>query len=263
MLYIWSIKFNTMDITFSKSEQVKIREIIKANNVDTAHLSTFLYDNKKYIAVEWDADYMQVYIYLNNRDICFDEQEEHTNNKVLYDAYNSLCETLFLFKKLECNDLIGLYRITEILKNKERALFDRTKYKRSKIGQYYSIESQSGKLDIIADIATRVPIYVDMGKDLEKYTSGIFFISQTLKELVKDNFKSKEQKRHRNTMIAAWVAIALSILMGLVGLFQQPSDKITTPLNSINKNISDISLKVDSIKSNTIKLNKDSLNTIP
>ena len=43
--------------------------------------------------------------------------------------------------------------------------------------------------------------------------------SEELKELVNNNFKNLEAIRHRQTMILAIVAIAVSLLIGLLGIF--------------------------------------------
>ncbi|MFG5858025.1 hypothetical protein LDB17_07490 [Dysgonomonas sp. Shenzhen-Wh21] len=239
-----------MDITFSEFEKQIIRSFVSVTDIKDRALVNYIYDDSEYMAIEWDSNFSQVTIHF----------KKHKADTIK--SWDSLCEIIFLFKKLEYNNLIGIYNNTK--GEQDTAIYDRTKYEKSESGYYGTIEAELfGKVGRGYNFGTIAEFYSDISKDLARYSSSFVYVSQTLKELVKDNFKSKEQKRHRNTMIAAWVAIALSILMGLVGLFQQPSDKITTPLNSINKNISDISLKVDSIKSNTIKLNKDSLNTIP
>lgn len=213
------------------------------------------------MAIEWDSDFSQITIH-------FKRKEANTIK-----TWDFLCEIIFLFKKLECDNLIGIYNNTKV--GKETAIYDRTKYEKSDSGYYGTIEAELlGKVARGYNWGTIAEFYSDISKDLARYSNSSVYVSQTLKDLVKDNFESaeqkrheesmaKEQKRHKYTMILAWVAIGVSIGISFVDFLQEPSDKIITPLNSINKNMSGISLKVDSINSNTIKLNKDSLNTIP
>lgn len=249
-----------MDITFSEFEKQIIRRLVAVTEIEDRFIVKYIYDNSEYIAIEWDENFTEVTIY-------FKKQKADTIK-----TWDALCEVIFLFRKLEYENLVGIY--TNSKDNTTRAIFDRSKYEKSETGEYCSILDNLGKNARGYFMGTKATFYADLGKDLNKYSDSFIYVSQTLKDLVKDNFKSaeqkrhkesmaKEQKRHKYTMISAWVAIGVSIGISFVDFLQEPSDKIISPLNSINKNMSGISLKVDSINSNTIKLNKDSLNTIP
>lgn len=249
-----------MDITFSEFEKQIIRRLVAVTEIEDRFIVKYIYDKSEYIAIEWDENFTEVTIY-------FKKQKADTIK-----TWDALCEVIFLFRKLEYENLVGIY--TNSKDNTTRAIFDRSKYEKSETGEYCSILDNLGKNARGYFMGTKATFYADLGKDLNKYSDSFIYVSQTLKDLVKDNFKSaeqkrhkesmaKEQKRHKYTMISAWVAIGVSIGISFVDFLQEPSDKIISPLNSINKNMSGISLKVDSINSNTIKLNKDSLNTIP
>ena len=249
-----------MNITFSEFEKQIIRRLVAVTYIEDRFIVKYIYDDSEYIAIEWDENFTEVTIY-------FKKQKADTIK-----TWDALCEVIFLFRKLEYENLVGIY--TNSKDNLTRAIFDRSKYEKSETGEYCSIVDHLGKNARGYFMGTKATFYADLGKDLNKYSDSFIYVSQTLKDLVKDNFKSaeqkrheesmaKEQKRHKYTMILAWVAIGVSIGISFVDFLQEPSDKIITPLNSINKNMSGISLKVDSINSNTIKLNKDSLNTIP
>lgn len=250
-----------MDITFSEFEKQIIRSFVSVTDIKDRALVNYIYDDREYMAIEWDSNFSQVTIH-------FKKQKADTIK-----SWDSLCEIIFLFKKLEYDNLIGIYNNTK--GEQETAIYDRTKYEKSESGHYGTIEAELfGKVVRGYNFGTIAEFYSDISKDLARYSSSFVYVSQTLKDLVKDDFESaeqkrhkesmaKEQKRHKYTMILAWIAIGVSIGISFVDFLQEPSDKITTPLNSINKNMSGISLKVDSINSNTIKLNKDSLNMIP
>lgn len=47
-----------------------------------------------------------------------------------------------------------------------------------------------------------------------------FSVSQELKELVKHNFKTEEQRRFSKQQFATWVSIAVAIILGLLGFLR-------------------------------------------
>lgn len=50
-----------------------------------------------------------------------------------------------------------------------------------------------------------------------------YAVSQELRELVKNGFKTEEDIRYRNQQIATWVSIVVAFFIGLAGIFK---DKI-------------------------------------
>lgn len=49
--------------------------------------------------------------------------------------------------------------------------------------------------------------------------SGLVYPREALKELVKHKFRSVDQRRHRHTMAAAWIAILLSLILSSFSLY--------------------------------------------
>nr|WP_288210518.1 hypothetical protein [uncultured Dysgonomonas sp.] len=256
-----------MDITFSEFEKQIIRRLVAVTDIEDRFIVKYIYDDSEYIAIEWDENFTEVTIY-------FKKQKADTIK-----TWDALCEVIFLFRKLEYENLVGIY--TNSKDNTTRAIFDRSKYEKSETGEYCSIVDHLGKNARGYFMGTKATFYADLGKDLNKYSDSFIYVSQTLKDLVEDNFESKEQirhekamdeekKKHLQTMFWTKVAIGISVIIGvgsfgfsIIGTCTSTSKEIAIPLNSIDKNISDISLKIDSINSNTVKLNKDSLNIIP
>lgn len=83
------------------------------------------------------------------------------------------------------------------------------------IGEEKEIEKTSGQQYSSAPVRIEKPTSSFL---LEKI--GKFILpSEELKQLVDNNFKSSEEIRHRQTMILAVIAIAISLLIGLLGLY--------------------------------------------
>lgn len=90
--------------------------------------------------------------------------------------------------------------------------------------------------------------------------TGLLFVTEELKELVKNNFKLSEDIRYRNNQIATWASIIIAFFFGLYGIFRDLSNKNDSKIfhhknKEINKKHSNaehskIDYKVDSIKKN-------------
>lgn len=55
---------------------------------------------------------------------------------------------------------------------------------------------------------------------LEKTLNSWFTVSQELKDLVQNNFKTEEQRRFSKQQFATWVSIAIALIIGLLGLLK-------------------------------------------
>lgn len=53
---------------------------------------------------------------------------------------------------------------------------------------------------------------------VDKLLMPWFSVSQELKDLVKNNFKSEEEIRYRNQQIVTWISIILATIIGLLGI---------------------------------------------
>lgn len=66
----------------------------------------------------------------------------------------------------------------------------------------------------------RYPIYyTDNEMNIGNKFNLAFAVSQDLKDLVKNNFKSEEQIRFEKQQFATWVSIGVALLIGLLGIF--------------------------------------------
>ena len=86
-----------------------------------------------------------------------------------------------------------------------------------------------------------------------QYLDIIFIASETLKQLHKDNYVTREQRRHRQSMRVAWSAIAVMLLIGLLGIFDNYADKDNTikldpfQFQSIKETVDNISTQLDTL----------------
>lgn len=71
-----------------------------------------------------------------------------------------------------------------------------------------------------------------------------------LKNFAKNRYKTFEEKSHRNSLIVAWVAIIVSMLIGIISIIYQPSDS----------NLESIKSEVKTIENNLPPKNNKTLN---
>ena len=66
----------------------------------------------------------------------------------------------------------------------------------------------------------RWPIYfTDNDLNIGNKLNLAFTVSQELKDLVKNNFKSEEQIRFEKQQLATWISIGVALFIGLLGIF--------------------------------------------
>jgi hypothetical protein len=54
--------------------------------------------------------------------------------------------------------------------------------------------------------------------NIPNYIYSEYIVSQDLKDLVKNKFKSDEEKRFTKQQLATWISIAVAIILGILGL---------------------------------------------
>lgn len=164
-------------MSFSESEKKIIEKLIKIKDLENRALNKYIYDDTHYIALKWDKAKVEIYF------------KKDPSDSLLIETWDSLCETLFLFKRLESNNLIGTYSIKGFDDNKDidnNVLFNRDKYSYNK---QLNIYLEQGKGD-----DRNIKFFnSDIGKYLDKYAHSYVYVSQSLKELEKKNLKQKNK----------------------------------------------------------------------
>lgn len=223
-----------MEISFSKFEQEIISRLVGRIETSDRPLFKYIYDDNEYIAIEWDEDFTQVKIY-------FKKEDPEKNMR----TWDSLCEIIFLFRKLEKNDLIGIYNNTK--SSHKNAIFDENKYEKNDPDRYTAIgRDSSGRKTLGFFPISNLVFYTSLGKDIKKYSSSSVYVSQSLKVLVKDKFQTKEGIRHKFTLCTAWIAIITTTALSVVSILKTDTKNLDV-LNSISKSNNDISTKLDSL----------------
>ena len=62
-------------------------------------------------------------------------------------------------------------------------------------------------------------------KYLLAHTDYIIHPTEDLKNHVKNKYKTNDEKRHNQTLWATWIAIIVSLLLGIFGVYQNALDK--------------------------------------
>lgn len=144
---------------------------------------------------------------------------------------NKIFDVVVLLQYLESNYIIGIFT-ADLLKDKQ--IYDRTKYEVS-VGEWPNIQiTEKSTLKI-------VPVHIGtlelggtynakyflkasfshektgIGEQIERYANSTYHVTQTLKELVKNKFKTKEDIQYRKNYFQAWIGIIVAIVFGIFG----------------------------------------------
>ena len=219
-----------MDLTFTEYEKSIIEQMINAKNLD-ARLTSKYFLSDDYVAIEISDDFSQMHVVFNQKPPI----------ELQMSSFDRICELIFLFNKLESSNLIGfVYHSSEA--NLERSIYSKEKYTKSE-SYGYTINMKNVVIDGKEYTPTGVSLSksffvvdADIAQKIYRYANSWFYISSELKELVKNNFKTPEQLRHKHTSILSAIAIVVAITIGLLGNLRNCS------------NTEDVIIKSDCVK---------------
>lgn len=204
---------------FTNREKDIIKQLVSARSIDETCLASILDKNMGVIALEWDESYSTLKLIF----------EKGTNGE---EKFNLLCEMLFLIRFLEENRYISLYGV-ELTDDKR--LYNRRKYKRDEDGRYFV--SVMGGLGGFLQGAFE--INSNIGKILEHYYLSFFYVSEALRDLVKNDFKTEEQIQfeksyhlsRKSLNLAFWIGL-LSLVIGVLGILTtiKYSNSVSNPV---------------------------------
>lgn len=103
-----------------------------------------------------------------------------------------------------------------------------------------NVKLKSGKLNEFYDY-----IYSNM--------FGLIFPSEELIDFVKHDFKTKEDRKHKQNLFVGWFGIGLALILGVLGIWnpfltEENTTQVLNKLNIINSNISKISENIEEMK---------------
>lgn len=166
----------------------------------------------------------------------------------------SFMELFFLINYLKNNRLINIlpnpevenYALYIMKEGFEPQLIDKTIYFNNK--EFYLFHSELA----IYDCKSNKKEYsaIELNKELfdviKSDWMSFLFITEDLKDFVKNNFKTKEDRRHKVNLFATWISIFLAFIFGLYGICKDQTNKST----KIDKE------QFETIKSKITDLNK-------
>lgn len=197
-----------MDLRFTENEKRIIKQMINAKTLDERNTKKYFYSDD-YIAIEISE-------YFSDMKIVFSKE---TTIEVQTSCFDRVCELVFLFIKLESLNLIAfVYHLDK--SNSGRFIYNKEKHVYDKMLGYGEIMDNS---DLGFSLSNNFFIAnVEIAQKIYKFANSSFYISNELREIVKCNFTSFEQKRHKTTTCISIIAIVVAILLGLIGLFKEP-----------------------------------------
>lgn len=183
---------------FTLAEKKIIKQLAGASNPEDFALIRYIDENMEIRALEWDYEYKTLILILD--DI-----------KEGFSKFNQLCEILFLLKYLEDNRFINLYGFNT---NLDCKVYNRRKYKYME-GNYY-LQRENGTVAGFLD--SKFISYSDLGKLLERYSYSLFYVSEALRALVQNDFKTEEQIQFEKNYELSKKSLRLAYLIGIATL---------------------------------------------
>jgi hypothetical protein len=236
---------------------IREKEIIKKiANIDVSSMSTcsrFLQDNfftkdtKKALIV-----------YHTTKDILFYiEPDLYNNINEIRKSNYELFELLVLLQYLKENRYISLITTKQPVSSFE-ALYSEFDSSISQNGNQLILNTKGDYLltnqpDLIKDSNNQIILkggllneYYDL---INETVFGLIFPSEELIQLVKHNFKSKEDRKHKQNICVAWFGILIALILGVLGIWNpldnDSEEKAKQSIQFLNK--------LDTIKNNSLK----------
>lgn len=214
---------------FSSTEQEVIKYIVSQELIEAKSFSTLFMKLMPFFAVEQIEDGVRMY--------CREKDEEVM--EVIQSTTRRLLDILFVVKYLDDNALIGIYHIKG---EKFKIFFDKNIIKKED-GFY---ENSDGEWNTKVDTGI-MNFYTDCGDLLFYYINSCYHASETLRELVKNNFKDEETIRFEKSMASTRQAICISLVIGLLSIIIGTTG-IWLSWKSLNQPLSFPTEKLEEIK---------------
>ncbi len=194
---------------FTDFEKQIIHKLVSSIEIKELSLIKLIDENTDAIALEWNLDEPNFTIVY------------HPSNLTEDELFNQITEIVFLLKNLEDNNFIYIHQNYKFVE--DNCLYNRVKYNKERLREYSlkgSIPNSKGCMTTKA-----YEIKSDFGRYVQRYASSLYYVSNALRELVKNNFKTPEQFRYEvqlkkaNSQIRiAWAAFITSIIAVIASL---------------------------------------------
>lgn len=218
--------------TFTKFEQDIIKQMVAVKNLNDRFAPLIFINNLDFVAVEWNSDYSEFTIIQGG--------ENNTSTTTVYDR---ICEILFLFKYLESNLLIGWYNNPKIATHKKNDFYDQTRY--GKDGNLYFRKKDDGSEKYFSPIILLV--YSDIGLLFDKYANSAFYISEALRELVDNDFKTESQRQFNEMRKITGFSILVAVVIGILSVFLNLTNQTTYDVSAITNRLDSLNYQTKEI----------------
>lgn len=170
---------------FSEFEKNIIKKMVAAKEIRELSLAKLIDENISSIALEWSIDPARFTVFYRS--------SVGTESEI----YFQIQEIIFLLKNLEDQKFIYLHHRQD--SKQDNRLYNHTKYGRNETtGEYYFLMDNEAK-GMITDWV-KPEFDTDFGSYVQHYVSGFCFVSNALRDLEKNNFKSPEQLRFEHQL---------------------------------------------------------------
>lgn len=149
--------------------------------------------------------------------------EEMTEIIVMYSVEQNweqvrqkLFDFIILIQYLDEEKYIGIF--SSNIRKDERKIYDHTKHelKGDNIKAYKIYRKLDGVYSLIPTKYTQ--LFSGIGKDINKYASSSYHVTQALIDFAEHNFKTKGEIQFRKNMWATWGSIIIAFIIGLAGI---------------------------------------------
>ena len=169
---------------FSKFEKTIIKKMVDAKEIRELFLAKLIDENIPSIAIEWTIDPASLTIFYRS------------SVGTPYKMFDQVQEIIFLLKTLEDEKFIYLHHCPDLTKNNH--LFNINKFIREDTGIYYFKEGNGNKGKVVD--WEKLKIKTTFCNYVKSYANGIFYVSNALRDLVKNDFKTPEQLRFEHQL---------------------------------------------------------------
>ena len=168
---------------FSVFEKKIIRQIVNAESIEECSLARLIDEKSIAIALEWDHTYTKFKLVYSG------DSEKHN------EIFNQVQEIIYLIKTLEDEKYIYLHHNKDWFNGQ---LYNKRKYQRSEDGNYSLVDNRS---DFGGHLNTELTVNSDFGKLIQYYADSLFYVTNALRDLVLNDFKTTEQLRFEEQLI--------------------------------------------------------------
>lgn len=190
--------------SLNKFEKEVVKYMVKDKPEQELFIYNLLYRFCGAYYIEWNVEMTEIIVMYS-----VEEDWQQVRQK--------LFDFIVLIQYLDEEKYIGIF--SSSIGQYERKIYDHSKFtiKGKSFIEYRIFEKrEEGVISFVPTQTTQ--LYSGIGKDVNKYASSSYHVTQALIDFADHNFKTKSEIQFKKTMWATWISIILSFLLGLAGI---------------------------------------------